>query len=205
MASSTPSVLRRVLVLSAILTLSLGGRSMAAEAGNPFGSKDLKALAAADKQAHAYRLTVVRPDVSPVLIEVSANSGSPSLTVKEIKSETKGPGSQRTYLISTRVIKLSKAQFANLLKELDSAAFWTLPCADWKSPGPKGSDWKLEAVRDGKYHQISRCNPFRAVKNSCPEKKAMSQNCERACNEGDLLCVLGCLWKMSGKPCQGFN
>ncbi len=121
--------------------------------------------------------------------------------MKEIQSESKGPGSKRTYLISSKVIKLSKKQLGCLLKELDNASFWTLPCGDWKSQNPKISEWKLEAVRDGNYHQITRCNPFNAVSNSCPQKKSMAQDCKRACKEGDLLCVLGCLWKLSGKSC----
>lgn len=205
MAPSTPSVLRRTFVLTAIIALSLCGRSSAAAPENVLGGKDLSALAATNKDAHIYRLTVLRPSQSPVLIEISAGSETPSLTVKEIQSESKGPGSRRTYLVSSKVIKLSKKQLNSLLKELDNASFWTLPCADWKSPGPKGSEWKLEAVRDGKYHQLTRCSPFRAVSNSCPEKKSMGQDCKRACNEGDLLCVLSCLWKLSGESCQGLN
>ncbi len=205
MASSTPSFLRRTLAVATLLTLSLSGRSMAGSPENAFGSPDLQALAAANKQAHTYRLTVARKALSPVLIEVSANNQSPSLTVKEIQSESKGPGSKRTYLVKTKVVKLSKAQLDRLLKELDEASFWTLPCADWKSPGAQVTSWKLEAVRDGKYHQITRCDPFRAVNKSCPQKKEMSQNCKRACDEGDFLCVLSCLWKLSGQSCQGLN
>lgn len=203
MASSISPVPRRILILSAIISLSLCGFSVAATPESAFGGKDLALLATTSKDAHTYRLTVLCPSQAPVLIEVSANSETPSLIVRKIQSESKGPGTKRTYLISSKVIKLSKKQLGILLKELDSASFWTLPCADWKSPGPGGSTWKLEAVRDGKYHQITRCSPFRAVSKSCPEKKTMSQDCERACHEGDLLCVLNCLWKLSGQSCQG--
>ncbi len=90
MASSTSSLLRRTFALTAIIALSICGRSLAATSENVFGSKDLPTLASTDKEAHLYRLTIVQPSKSPILIEVSADRKSPSLTVKEIRSESKG-------------------------------------------------------------------------------------------------------------------
>ena len=109
-----------------------------------------------DKQNEIYRFTCLRTFHNPFSIRINVVKGGKSILIRKLTSGKGGyePGS----LQETQSIDLSRAAVETLLDFMDRIKFWNLPTTT-DIYGADGSQWIVEAVKNGKYHVVDRWTP----------------------------------------------
>jgi hypothetical protein len=114
-----------------------------------------------------YRFTLLRSFDHPLTVRLQKQGENISL-ISKITSGSGGyePG----YIIWDTTFNLELAQMDTLNSLVEKAMFWNMP-TQVNDGGDDGAEWILEAVRDGRYHWVSRWSPsparYLAFKNAC--------------------------------------
>jgi hypothetical protein len=105
----------------------------------------------------SYRFLWLRTFHHPVAIRLDVNSDGTSRLATKMTSGAGGfkPG----HLIQQDVVTLTKTQTDWFLGKIDENKFWELPSKDVQSAGLDGSQWIIEAVKNGNYHIVDRWTP----------------------------------------------
>lgn len=128
-------------------------------------SKDLNALqepslweiSRISSSAQVHRFVWLRTFHHPVAVRIEiAKDGTGTLTAK---MSSGAGGYEPGKLIEDRTQVVSKDDIHGLLAKLGSTNYWSLPSRDPNPSGHDGSQWVIEAVRDGEYKLIDRWSP----------------------------------------------
>jgi hypothetical protein len=128
-------------------------------------SKHLKALGepslsqmAKDSKAESYRFVWLRTFHHPVIVRVDIKAdGSAELTTKVSNG---AGGYEPGKLIENASRPLIQRQTDKFLATIKRLQFWELPTNETsEGVGCDGSQWIIEAVKDGKYHVVDRWTP----------------------------------------------
>jgi hypothetical protein len=103
-----------------------------------------------------YRLTCRPSFADNVIVTVQVyDAGTASLVVKRSRNRRTAPEK----LITNRGKTLSKAEVSSFLEMVSEMNFWNLPTRIDVQPDLDGEDWRLEAIRNGRYHVVTRGSP----------------------------------------------
>jgi hypothetical protein len=110
-----------------------------------------------DKNNEIYRFTCLRTFHNPFTIRIEVVKGNQGILIRKSTSGKGGyePGS----LKESQSTDLSKAAIKTLHDLIDKIGFWDLPTTRTDIMGLDGSQWIVEAVKDGKYHIVDRWSP----------------------------------------------
>jgi hypothetical protein len=128
------------------------------------------AVRARNRQAHSYRFLWLRSFDPPIALRLDiAPDGSGTLTVKA----TGGKGGfEIGTLVTSRRLRLPRAEVRRFLSALATARFWQLrrrePTVTEHADGSitihfDGAHWIMEAVKSGRYHVVDRWSPERGA------------------------------------------
>jgi len=113
-----------------------------------------------------YRFTWLRTFNHPISIRLECQDGNVLLFSKVC--DGKG-GYQPGKIMFDKYLTLTTGAIDICRKKVEEAAFWSQP-TEIKSEGLDGSEWIIEAVKNGKYHMVVRWSPdedqsekFRAI------------------------------------------
>jgi hypothetical protein len=110
-----------------------------------------------DKRNEIYRFTCLRTFHNPFSIRINVVNGGKGILIRKF---TSGRGGYETgSLQETQSIELSRAAIERLSDFMDSIRFWNLPTTI-DVYGADGSQWIVEAVKNGKYHVVDRWTPY---------------------------------------------
>jgi hypothetical protein len=142
---------------------SLGPTPQQDEFKQAWYSSELRALqepslfaSAENRNTECYRFLWLRTFHHPIAVRLNVRpDGSGVLSVK-VASGTAGfsPGSLR----ENRTVAVNQQQVRAFQIQVDQVGFWRLG-REVKSGGNDGSQWIIEAVKDGKYHLVDRWSP----------------------------------------------
>jgi hypothetical protein len=109
-----------------------------------------------DKKKEIYRFTCLRTFHNPFSIRIDVVEEGKGILVRKLTSGKGGydPGS----LKEIQSMDLSSAAIEILQDLIDKISFWNLPTTK-RVVGLDGSQWIVEAVRNGRYHVVDRFTP----------------------------------------------
>ncbi len=115
--------------------------------------------ASKDDSLVAYRFLWLRTFHSPIAVRLIIHvDGTGTLNGKM----TNGKGGYNAGIVTLNEShELTKAQVAEFLGLLRTAAFWSTPSEDGTG-GDDGAQWVLEGVENGRYHIVDRWSPTRS-------------------------------------------
>lgn len=184
--------------------ISLADENPESQLPELFAEIDLQELAATNKDAQVYRLTVIRSFDDPMqfLLSRGKHDFAHDLEVKKVRREASGPVYLYTKLVRDSRLKLKSEETRSFAALLEAAGFWSMPEGDHRRQGLDGSTWILEGIRDGKYHKVSRENPFLEVKTFEEVEKHSGLpplTAGQAYGEGLLAAAFAYLWALAGE------
>jgi hypothetical protein len=103
---------------------------------------------------HAYRLIWAGTNVAPVIVEITQVSGT--WRAKEVQFTHPRTGAQVIASKSERTVRDDDVR--NLLGQLSTAEFWTVPLGFNESAGD-GAAWIIEGRSGTRYRAVARANP----------------------------------------------
>jgi len=103
-----------------------------------------------------YRFTWLRTFHHPVAVRLEKQNNSIKLFSKVCNG---AGGYEPGQLIFDTILNVRDDQYKLLIQKIDSINFWNLKTEQRKDAGLDGSEWIIEAVRDSKYHMVSRWSP----------------------------------------------
>jgi hypothetical protein len=108
------------------------------------------------RKIEIYRLLWLRSFDAPMAFRwiVKADGTSELVTKKTDGQGGYEPGT----LVLNRSTQIDVRETRDLLVALTRLSFWDLPADEGGELGLDGSQWFIEGVKDGKYHQIKRWN-----------------------------------------------
>ena len=109
-----------------------------------------------DKKKEIYRFTCLRTFHNPFSIRVDVIEGGKDILIRKVTSGQGGYDSGT--LKETQSIVLSRKASETLREVIDKIGFWDLPTTK-RVVGVDGSQWIVEAVRNGRYHVVDRFTP----------------------------------------------
>lgn len=110
-----------------------------------------------DKESEVYRFTCLRTFHPPFSIRVDVVEGGGGILMRKLSSGQGGydPGS----LKERYTMELSQQATVALREAIDTVGFWDMPTTKREGVGFDGSQWIVEAVRNGRYHVVDRWSP----------------------------------------------
>lgn len=111
---------------------------------------------ARDQANHLYRFTCLRTFQAPFCVVLTVKPKGSGRVLTKI---TTGKGGYATGVLADRSLSLvSKRQVDDFLALLEAEHYWRLEPVE-PPGGADGSQWIIEAVRDGRYHLVDRWSP----------------------------------------------
>lgn len=175
-------ILRRVLFISA-LTFTIAAHPLQQSRDFPQGSlgptpqqdkfkqtwysKELKSLQepslfamAEDRGAECYRFLWLRTFHHPIAVRLEVEPDGSGVISTKVASGSAGfnPGELEKSTMSV----MDRQQVKMFQERVDQTGFWRLG-QEAKPGGEDGSQWIIEAVKDGKYHLVDRGSPKTGV------------------------------------------
>jgi hypothetical protein len=110
-----------------------------------------------DKKSEIYRFTCLRTFHNPFSVRIDVVKGGKGILTRKLTSGKGGyePGS----LKEKQSMDLSSAAIETLQDLIDKISFWKLPTTRTDVAGLDGSQWIVEAVKNGRYHVVDRWSP----------------------------------------------
>ena len=105
-----------------------------------------------------YRFYIFRSFNPALIFDVGISDQSCTVEWKIIRNF--GDLNENYRVTQSSMIPLDRPEIQPLLEILKGADFWNLPKTLPTKPSTDGSDWVVEAVKDGKHHLVIRCNPL---------------------------------------------
>jgi hypothetical protein len=103
-----------------------------------------------------YRFTWLRTFHHPVSVRVE-NQGNISKLFSKVCNGASGYGPGQ--LIFDTTISISADEYKLLTMKVDSINFWSMKTEQRDEVGNDGSEWIIEAVKNNKYHMVTRWSP----------------------------------------------
>jgi hypothetical protein len=105
------------------------------------------------------RFTWLRTFNHPVSIRIEKQNN----IIKLFNKICNGAGGYRPgKLILDTTINITKDQYDSLAQKLDNINFWNLKTEQLDDRGNDGSEWIFEAIKNNKYHMVTRWTPSEA-------------------------------------------
>ena len=103
-----------------------------------------------------YRFTWLRTFHHPVSLRLEKQGDIIKLFTKVCNGAS---GYDPKQLIFDTTINATTEQFKTLLQKIDNINFWNLTTEQRDETGKDGSEWIIEAIKDNKYHMVTRWTP----------------------------------------------
>jgi hypothetical protein len=103
-----------------------------------------------------YRFTWLRTFHHPVAVRLEKQNN----TIRLISKVCNGAGGYESgQLIFDTTLNVTLDQYKSLTQKVDNINFWNLKTEQRDEDGNDGSEWIIEAVKDSKYHMVTRWTP----------------------------------------------
>ena len=103
-----------------------------------------------------YRFTWLRTFHHPVSVRLEKQGDIIKLFTKVCNG---AGGYDPKQLIFDTTINATTEQFKTLIQKISNINFWNLTTEQRDDTGKDGSEWIIEAIKDNKYHMVTRWTP----------------------------------------------